>query len=282
MKEKQKEYEEWEKEQKKKKRREEPYDSIFPTKPLEVKIDIPASVNPTSKVYFTMPTPLQKADTAAVHLYSKIDSLWYRTPYEFRQLDDVMRRFELMAEWHPDTEYSLEIDSAAFVDIYGLASEEIKKGIKAKPLDDFGSLVFRLSGLRDTGIVVQLLSKDDQCMSQVRASADGEAAFFYLDPAKVYARAFVDRNGNNIWDTGEYDADKQPEDVYYFSEEIECKAKWDIVKQWNLTAKQRNRQKPGALVKQKNDKEKKKLKNRNAERARQLGIEYIKKQTVKK
>ena len=97
----------------------------------------------------------------------------------------------------------------------------------------------------------------------------------------VSGAVFVDRNGNNIWDTGEYDADRQPEDVYYFSEEIECKAKWDITKQWNLTAKPRNRQKPGALIKTKDDKQKAKLRNRNAERARQLGIEYVKKELVK-
>ena len=277
----QKAYEDWQKEQEKKKKREERYDSIYPVKPLDVSVGIPSSLNPTSKVYITMPTPLMKADTAAVHLYSQIDSLWYRTPFEIRQQDSVMRRFELVAEWHPETEYSLEIDSAAFVDIYGLASQEIKSGLKAKSLDEYSSLVFQLSGVRDTGIVVELLDKSDKCLRQVRADASGEVAFFYLDPGKYYARAFVDRNGNNLWDTGEYDADFQPEDVYYFSEEVECKAKWDITKQWNLTAKPRNQQKPDALVKQKDSKQKAKLKNRNAERARQLGIEYVKKELVK-
>ena len=242
QKEKQKEYEKWEKEQEKKKKREEPYDSIYPIKPLEMKFNIPSSMNPTSKIRLEIPTPLEKADTSAVHLYSKVDSLWYRVPFVFRQLDSVMRQFEVVAEWQPETEYSLEIDSAAFVDIYGLASEAVKKGIKAKPLDDFASLVFRLTGVRDTGIVVQLLSKDDKCVRQVRAGADREAAFFYLDSGKYYARAFVDRNGNNLWDTGNYDEDLQPEDIYYYSGEIECKAKWDITKEWNLTAKPRNMQ----------------------------------------
>ena len=277
----QKEFEDWQKEQEKKKKRDEPYDSIYPIKPLEVVVNVPSSLNPTSKVYLTMPTPLMKADTAAIHLYSQIDSLWYRAPFEIRQQDSVMRRFELVAEWHPETEYSLEIDSAAFIDIYGLASQEIKKGFKANSLDDYGSLVFRLSGVRDTGIVVQLMDKDEKCLRQVKAEADGEAIFYYLDPDKYYIRAFVDRNGNNIWDTGEYDADLQPEDVYYYPEEIECKAKWDITKQWNLTAKPRNRQKPGAIMKQKDEKQKTKQKNRNAERARKLGIEYIKKEFVK-
>ena len=281
QKEKQKEYESWQKDQEKKKKREEPYDSIYPIKPLEVKINVPQSVNPTSKVYIDIPTPLAKADTSAVHLYSQVDSLWYRAPFDVIRLDSVMGHFELLAEWQPGTEYSLEVDSAAFVDIYGLVSDPIKKGIKGRPLEELSSLVFRLSGVRDTGIVVELLDKDDKCLRQVRAGNDGEAAFFYLEEGKYYARAFVDRNGNDLWDTGNYDDDQQPEDVYYYSSEIECKANWDVTKQWNLTGKPRNQQKPGALVKQKDTKEKKQKKNRNAERARQLGIEYVKKEFVK-
>ena len=281
QKERQKEYETWQKEQEKRKKREEPYDSIYPIKPLEVRVEIPKSVNPISKVFINIPTPLAKADTSAVHLYSQIDSLWYRAPFEVIRLDSVMGHFELLAEWQPGTEYSLEIDSAAFVDIYGLESNPIKQGIQAQSLDEFSSLVFRLSGVRDTGIVVQLLGTEDKSLRQVRAGNDGEAAFFYLEPGNYYARAFVDRNGNDLWDTGNYDDDQQPEDVYYYSGEIECKAKWDVTKQWNLTGNPRNQQKPGVLVKQKDTKEKKQKQNRNAERARQLGIEYVKKELVK-
>ena len=281
QKERQKEYETWQKEQEKRKKREEPYDSIYPIKPLEVRVEIPKSVNPISKVFINIPTPLAKADTSAVHLYSQIDSLWYRAPFDIIRLDSVMGHFELLAEWQPGTEYSLEIDSAAFVDIYGLESNPIKQGIQAQSLDEFSSLVFRLSGVRDTGIVVQLLGTEDKSLRQVRAGNDGEAAFFYLEPGNYYARAFVDRNGNDLWDTGNYDDDQQPEDVYYYSGEIECKAKWDVTKQWNLTGNPRNQQKPGVLVKQKDTKEKKQKQNRNAERARQLGIEYVKKELVK-
>ena len=141
-----------------------------------MKINVPRSVNPISKVFINIPTPLAKADTSAVHLYSQIDSLWYRAPFEVIRLDSVMGRFELLAEWQPGTEYSLEVDSAAFVDIYGFVSDPIKQGIKARPLEELSSLVFRLSGVRDTGIVVQLLDKDDKCLRQLRAANDGEAA----------------------------------------------------------------------------------------------------------
>ena len=46
--------------------------------------------------------------------------------------------------------------------------------------------------------------------------------------------------------------------------------------QWNLTERKLNQQKPGKIIKQQPDKEKKRKTNRNAERARQLGIEYMK------
>ena len=81
----------------------------------------------------------------------------------------------------------------------------------------------------------------------------------------------VDRNGNGEWDTGDYLSDTQPEEVYYYNGTVECKAKWDTTKQWNLTAVPLDRQKPAAITKQKADAEKK-VQNRNAKRAAEKGI----------
>ena len=274
-------YEEWEKEQEKLKKNEEPYDTIYPATPLTPKFDAPQSMDPTRRILIEMPSPLASVDTSAIHLYSKIDTLWYRAPYEFERKDSTLRFYELRADWHPDTEYSLEIDSAAFVDIYGLVSESYKQGIRIKSLDDYATVLLQLTGVADTGLVVQLLDKSDKVVKQERADADGTVMFNYVTPSTYYVRAFVDGNGNNQWDTGLYDADLQAEAVYYYPRSIECKAKWDITQQWDLTARKRHLQKPGEITKQKNDKTKKQQKNRNAERARQLGIEYIKQQTVK-
>ena len=281
LKEKQKAFEEWQKEQEKKKKREEPYDSIYTVKPLEPSYKIPSAMAPNSIVTIEMPAPLQHLDTAAIHLYSKIDTLWYRAPFRFEPVKGKLRQYQLMADWYPEREYSLEIDTLAFTDIYGLSSAPYKQGIKVKSLDDFATLEFQLSGVADTNIVVMLVDKGDKVLMQTKAGRNHTAEFFYVTPGTYYARAYVDRNGNGIWDTGNYEADLQPEDVYYYPREIECKEKFDVTLSWNLTEKPRNQQKPGELVKQKPDKEKKKLQNRNAERARQLGIEYVKKQMVK-
>jgi hypothetical protein len=145
--------------------------------------------------------------------------------------------------------------------------------------DDFSTLTISVSGTdADSCIVVQLLNSQDKPVKQ-QLAVNGSVTFQYITPGKYYLRAFVDLNGNGQWDTGDYDEDRQAEAVYYHNEAIDCKAKWDNKREWNLTAMPRFKQKPGAITKQKGDKEQKKLQNRNLQRAKQLGIQYIQDKT---
>ena len=281
MKEQAKEIEKWQKQQEKKKKNDQPYDSIYPVKPLEVKYNVPSAATPDSRLTIEMPTPLEVCDTSKIHLYSMIDSVWYQAPCEFRRIENTLRQYELLVDWRLETEYSFEVDSAAFIDIYGVASKANKQGIKVKGPDEFSLLVINVSGLAvaDTSIIVQLLSNSDSPSREIRVK-NSAAKFEYLVPGKYYMRAFVDANGNGIWDTGDYKEDRQAEAVYYYPQEIECKEKWDVTKSWNLTEVPRFRQKPSAITKQKPDQDKK-LKNRNLERAKQLGKEYLKTKGVR-
>ena len=277
MKDKQKELEKWEKEQEKKKKRGEPYDSIMPPEFLTLKVTPSGSIDPDQKVIIESPTPLARLDTAAIHLYTKVDSLWYDAEFTFRPVEGSIRSYQITADWKPEAEYSLEIDSAAIEDIYGLNIKPFKQGLKVKSEDEFSTLLVNLSGIQDTAIIVQLLNSSDAVVKEVKAK-NNSAKFLYVTPGKYYLRAFVDSNGNGVWDTGDYDADRQPEDVYYYSEETECKAKWDVTRNWNLTARPRFQQKPQAITKQKPD-QAKKLQNRNLQRAKELGKEYVRKAT---
>ena len=275
-----KEREKWEKEQERKKKHEQPYDSIMPVKPLKPKISASGQIGPTERIRFEMPEPLLRCDTSMVHLYSKIDSLWYESPHDFQQT--AVREYVLTADWQLGTEYSLEIDSAAFENIYGQVSAPMKQGLKVRTADDYSSLMVTLSSNPVQGdsvaqVIIQLLEGDKVARAAV-VDADGTADFFYLKPGKYYMRALIDLNGNGEWDTGLYDEDRQAEAVYYNPEEVECKAKWDVERKWNLEATPRYKQKPLAITKQKPDKEKQ-LKNRNIERAKQLGKEYVKEKT---
>ena len=275
-----KEIEKWQKEQERLKKREEPYDSIYPAMPLKPSVKAPQQIDPDKKIEIEMPTPLQRVDTTAIHLYSMIDSAWYEAPLTFRPIPHRLRFYEIQAEWRPGIEYSLEIDSAAFEDIYGHVSEAYKQGLKVKSLDEYSTLNIKLSGIADSlPLRVRLLNKSDAIVKDVLAK-DGVAKFEYVNPDTYYLSALVDTNGNGVWDTGDYDADRQAEAVYYYPREIEIKERWDVTQQWNLTTVPRYKQKPLAITKQKADAEKK-LRNRNLDRARELGIEYNKTKTIK-
>ena len=277
MKDRLKELEKWEKDQERKKKRGEPYDSIMPPEFLALKVTPSGAVNPDQRVIIESPTPLARLDTAAIHLYTKVDSLWYDAEFTFQPVEGSIRSYQLTADWKPEAEYSLEIDSAAVEDIYGLVIKPFKQGLKVKSEDEFSTLLVNLSGIADTAIIVQLLNGSEAVVKEMKAE-NNSVKFRYVTPGKYYLRAFVDSNGNGVWDTGDYDANRQPEAVYYYYEETECKAKWDVTRNWNLTARPRFQQKPQAITKQKPDQEKK-LQNRNLQRAKDLGKEYVRKTT---
>ena len=279
MKDKAKELERWQKEQDKKKKRGEPYDSIYREKPLEPRINLPQTMTPENEVTVEMATPLVRCDTSMVHLYSMIDSVWYASTCVFEPVEHSIREYRILANWKPGIEYSLEIDSAAFEDIYGKVSDPYKQGVKIDTEETYSSLKITLSGIADTAqVILQLLSASDAVVKEVRAEKS-VATFKYVKPGKYYLRALVDLNGNGIWDTGDYDQNLQAEAIYYYPREIECKEKWDVSQNWNVLSTPVYKQKPLAITKQKPDAVKK-LKNRNLQRAQELGIEYMKTQGV--
>lgn len=276
MKQQNKEMEEWMKKQEKLKKKGEPYDSIMPVEPLKLNISAPGKLDPDKNIYISSPYPLGVVDTTKIHLYTKIDTLWYEARYLFSQTGN--KEYRIMGEWRPLQQYSLEIDSAAFVDIYGHASKASKSGFSIKSNDDYSSILMTIQDMQGKHAVVELLDSKGKVVKSV-STTSGIAEFFYVNPSNYYMRMFVDRNANGKWDTGNYDADEQPEEVYYYFDSIECKAKWDLVLTWNPTIRPLNTQKPAEIVKQKAEAKKKTVKSRNLERAKELGIKYVEKAT---
>ena len=281
----QKAYDDWHKRQEKKRKRGEAYDSIMPPKVLTPTISAQSTLDPDRNIRFSFNRPLAAADTSRIHLYARRDTLWYVTPLRFQPVAEripgdtaradrqlSLREYELRARWMPDTEYSLELDSMAFTDIYGTMSPRMKQGFKVRPLDDYSSLLFSMPQGAGKHLVVELLNQQDATVKRADV-VDGTAQFYYVNPGKYYARMFVDDNGNGTWDTGDYATGRQPEMVYYYPEEIECKAKWDVTLSWNPTARPLDQQKPAKITKQKAEQQRK-IQQRNRERARKMGIPY--------
>lgn len=266
-------YEEWKKQQDKARRRGKEYQEEMPVELLEPKYDIATHPDPDKNIVMEMPTPLARIDTSMIHLYARHDTLWYRSKFIFRERKSVPRTYELIGEWRPDVEYSLEIDSTAFVDIYGAPSAAFSQGFKVRSEDEYGTLLININGMdSQLPMVAQLLDGGDKPVKTVKVN-NGVAEFFYVLPGTYYLRMFVDENGNGVWDTGSYADRRQAEPTYYYTEKIDCKAKWDITLSWTPEARDAAHQKPYAITKQKPEQDKT-IKRRNADRAKKLGIPY--------
>lgn len=273
LKDKQKAFDEWKKKQDKLKKRGEPYETTMPEEPLKLKITPSGDMDPDQNISIVAKEPLKDVDTNHVRLFSHPsgDSLWYKEPYELKRISN--EEFQVKAAWKPGTEYSFEADSTAFETIYGTMSGKLKQGLKVRGEDAYASLIMTISGMQGRHIIAQLLDGQSKIVKQ-SFTDNGQAEFYYLKPGKYFMRIIVDANNNKKWDTGNYDTNLQPEEVYYNPDEIECKAKWDLTLTWNPLARPIYQQKPEALKKQKADKEKS-IQHRNVKRAQELGIQYL-------
>ena len=273
LKDKQKAFDEWKKKQDKLKKRGEPYETTMPEEPLKLEITPSGDMDPDQNISIVAKEPLKDVDTNHVRLFSHPsgDSLWYKESYELKRISN--EEFQVKAAWKPGTEYSFEADSTAFETIYGTMSGKLKQGLKVRGEDAYASLIMTISGMQGRHIIAQLLDGQGKTV-KVSYTDNGQAEFYYLKPGKYFMRIIVDANNNKKWDTGNYDTNLQPEEVYYNPDEIECKAKWDLTLTWNPLARPIYQQKPEALKKQKADKEKS-IQHRNVKRAQELGIQYL-------
>ena len=258
-----------EKQEKEKKKKKKDEDDIeippLPEEFLTYKINNAQSMDPDKNIDFVFEEPLDTVDLSKIHFSMKVDTLYVPAKFLFRQVPDNIKTYRLYAEWEADSTYQVEVDTGAFVNIYGKRSEALKRAIRMKPLDSYSTLFVVLQGSWDNAIV-QLLSGSDKVVKSTKAT-NGHADFYFLTPGTYYLRLFRDLNGNGIWDTGDYDQHLQPEPLYYYPSELALKAQWEITQDWNPTALPLAKQKPQKITKQKPDKEKT-IKNRNAERQR--------------
>lgn len=264
-------YEEKEKEFQKSQRKRKDYDKENPPKYIpptpELKIDATGGTGMDVNKEYTLifDEPLSSIDTASIHLYLVIDSVPHPIPYVFRQSEKNIRKYVIYAEWRPEQEYKIVADSATFKGLYGTVSNKYEQTLKFRSLDDYATLRLNIAGTGDDAIV-ELLNGNGALMARERTK-DNRCTFYFVRPAKYYLRLFIDKNKNNKWDTGQYNANgkQQPEELYYYPRSLELRAMFEYDQDdWNIKSAL-ERQKPLEITKQKPDRQRVK-RNRNAER----------------
>ncbi len=181
------------------------------------------------------------------------DTVWdtLAVPPIMRDPGGAIRRYTMEYDWTPGAKYRLTIDSAAIVGVYHEWNKPFKHEFSVKPLEDYSSVRFDISGLPDSlPAMAELLASGDKPVAVVPVEG-GSAWFRYIQPGTYYARLYVDRNGNGEWDTGSISERLQPEEVYYYPKKLNLRKNWDVDQAWDINELPIDRQKPDDIKKNK-------------------------------
>nr|WP_239058206.1 Ig-like domain-containing protein [Bacteroides sp. 214] len=230
---------------------------------LNMKANVPSSMDVFGHISISFEEPIREYDPAAFHLKMKVDSLWNDVAFNIEQDTANIKMYNVYPanEWKSQGEYEFSLDSIAFVGLYGLHTDKVKQAFKVKSIEeDYGAIFFNISGVKFEHAFVQLLDGQDKVV-RTRPVVDNQADFYFLAPGKYCARLVVDKNKNGVWDTGNYEAGIQPEEVYYYWQVVELRVRQEFEQDWNLTDRTLDRQKPDEMKKQKPDEQKKRRTN---------------------
>ena len=228
---------------------------------LPVDVYAPGAMDVYDYITLSFSEPLKSYALDSIHLRQQVDSIWKDVSFDFERDSVDLRKYNLYADWKPGMSYEFNVDSTAFVGLYGLFTDKIKKEFKVKNLEEYGQIFFNVTNATSPAFV-ELVDGQDKVLRTVSV-VNGKADFYFLNPGKYSARLIEDTNNNGKWDTGNYKEKKEPEMVYYYTQILELKANFDLTQDWNVLSKPLDKQKPEALKKQKPDEKKKKKNNAN-------------------
>ena len=220
---------------------------------LRLESKAPAYITPMNNIRLTFSEPLDGLERANLHLLLGPDTLQTEAPYELTPVAGKLRTYELRAEWRPEQQYTLRLDSAAARGMLGHHNRAEEFTFKVSPTEQFGTVFITIPDAEPCTIV-ELLDNGGKLMRRESLVSGNRAEFYYVEPGTYHYRCFFDRNGDGRWSSGVYDEHRMAEEVFYSPVKLDVKANFDFDQTWTLHALPLTQQKPSSMIKQKDEK----------------------------
>ena len=175
--------------------------------------------------------PLNKIEDSLITIRD-IDSLIipFTTSINDR-LDEINIDFEVS----PSDDYSIFIKPRAIKDIRGTENDTLQFNVVSQTLEDYGNVFLDVITNNESKFILHLLDSNSNIIREFNnVNSNSTYTFDYIRPGKYTFRLIEDLNSNDIWDTGNYLKQVQPEPVYYFPSELDVRANWDLNETFNL------------------------------------------------
>ena len=207
-------------------------------KALNLNATTPKKVNPIKAVQLLFNHPIEIMDTSLVQLLE--DSVKLRVVPSVLEVDSTLgQSIRLRHSWKEGIVYELVFLPGALTDFFGLQNDTIRQSYIVEERKRFGNLNLTLTDLDTTeAYVVQLMFRKDNLVEefQINEVSRFQRNFVALPPGQYSIQIITDRNRNGKWDTGKYDAKRQPEEIIIRPLEQQLRANWDVEATISLTA----------------------------------------------
>ena len=175
--------------------------------------------------------PLNKIEDSLITIRD-IDSLII--PFT-TSINDRLDEIDIDFEVSPSDDYSIFIKPRAIKDIRGTENDTLQYNVVSQTLEDYGNVFLDVITNNDSKYILHLIDSSLNIIREFNnVNSNSTIIFDYIRPGKYTFRLIEDINSNDIWDTGNYLKQVQPEPVYYFPSELDVRANWDLNETFNL------------------------------------------------
>ena len=175
--------------------------------------------------------PLNKIEDSLITIRD-IDSLII--PFT-TSINDRLDEIDIDFEVSPSDNYSIFIKPRAIKDIRGTENDTLQYNVVSQTLEDYGNVFLDVITNNDSKYILHLIDSSSNIIREFNnVNSNSTVIFDYIRPGKYTFRLIEDLNSNDIWDTGNYLKQVQPEPVYYFPSELDVRANWDLNETFNL------------------------------------------------
>ncbi len=175
-------------------------------------------------------TPLSKFDNSKMVLLNK-DSVAVKFTTEY---DDFNQELKFNFTKEPLEKYKLKIFPGAITDFFDKKNDTLIYKFSTKSEADYGNLKVELENVKRFPVIVEITNKEGKLIASQYSEKNKTVVFDLIDPETVTLRLIYDDNKNKIWDSGNFIELRQPEEVIYFSKQVDVRANWDVVQPFDL------------------------------------------------
>lgn len=163
---------------------------------------------------------IRKKDSTLVKFNSKYDEFNQEIAFDFQKEEDE--------------KYTLELLPGAINDFYNKVNDSLKFNFGTRLISDYGNLKVTLIGAKRFPLILEVLDNKGEVMYSQKSEKETTMIFETIEPRQYTLRVVYDDNSNGVWDTGNYLAKKQAEEIIYFPKEIDIRANWDVEQEFGL------------------------------------------------